>query len=156
MAYVGSNLGLRCFGKHYPSEAQAGTTLENIIERGDRVLNFGEYRQAVSENSEDVLQFMTETRMAAYTLQCDNADGFFTELSSREIFINGDLLLYQGFDYPDFTFSDFIPLFNGKIHKYDIDYTSIRFHATQTVIAPPADTPAVEVTITYDSQFDGT
>jgi len=156
LAFVGTDYGFRCFSKHMPTEEQVGTTLENIIEWDRRVLTFGEFRQAASSDSDNILQFLTEAVMSSYTLTCDNADGYFTEIASREDFINGDLRLYQGFDYPSFAFADFLPLFYGQIQKYSYEYLTIQFEATQSILAEPATDPQIDLTVTYTNQFDGT
>ena len=50
LAFVGTNYGFRCFSTHYPTEAQIGTTLEDIFEWGARVFAWGDYRQAASQH----------------------------------------------------------------------------------------------------------
>lgn len=155
LAFVGTNYGLRCFGKHMPTVEQVGSTLENIIEWDARVLTFGTFRQSASQQGENILQMLVETEMSSYTLECDDADQYFTEIASREIFINGDLYLYQGFDYPSFDFADFLPLFYGKIQKYTSEVPTMTFYARQAIIAEPADDPYIDLTVTYADEFDG-
>lgn len=157
MAFLGTNYGLRCLGKEMPTPEEAGTTLPNIIERGAYVLDFGEYRQSLSENSEDVTQAISESLMDSYTLTCDNAGGYFTEIAAREILINGDLYVFQGFDWPGFTFSDYIRLFSGRIVRYNYDYTTFTCTAEQAIDtgANQQYTQQIDLTVTYGSEFGG-
>ncbi|MBD3251194.1 hypothetical protein GF380_01845, partial [Candidatus Uhrbacteria bacterium] len=150
LAYIGTNYGLRCFGKQMPTPEQVGTTLPNIIESGAYVLSFGEYRQAASQNSEDVTQALQETVMDSCTLMFDNASGLFTEIACREKFINGELYLFQGFDYPGFIFSDFIRIFYGRIQTYKYGKLTFQCTANQAV-ETDADTEGqtIDLTVTY-------
>ena len=148
MAFVGSDRGTRCFGKETPTSDYVGSTIDTL-EWSARVLSFGDFRQALSEESDQIFPSLSTQEMATYTLTCDNADGYFTTICGREEFIGGQLALYQGFAYPGFVFADFQPLFNGVISAYTLTIQNIKFLADQAVEPEDPPAPTLDTTTTY-------
>lgn len=177
LAEVWTDKGPRVFGKQTPTEDQAqdiqlvyiggeqvyigseavgiAATTGGPFEWSARVLSFGDFRQALSENSDNAFQSITEKLMENYTLTLDNADQFFTALVAKEQFLNGKIYLRQGFDYPGFTQSDFITLFYGKITNYDFGYLDFVINADQAIEAKQPDDPTIDITKTYALAVDG-
>ena len=163
LAFLGSSTGVRCLGKQTPSEDYArdfnqvyigsdtvsiGTDFvfiseeqgtNNAWEWEARVIDFGDFRQTISENPDSIFEGLIEKEMESYTLVCDNADGFFTEIVGKEQLVNYPLILKQGFDYPGFQFSDFLRIFYGRNTTYEFDYTTFQITADQSLESSPQD-----------------
>jgi hypothetical protein len=155
LIFIGTDYGFRCFGKHTPTSDHIGSTHTPCIDWGPRVYRFGHFRTAASWNSENILQFLSETVMSTYNPIFLNADGYFTKIAAMETLINADLYLYQGFEYPSFAFADFLPIFYGKVQRYEYDYDRFLLFSQQEIIAEPADDPTIDLTVTYGDDYPG-
>lgn len=179
LAIIGTDIGRRAYGKEMPKPAYLiegqpiyiGTSpvyigsgnqvlfeyqsSESIFEWEPRVLDFGDFRQTLSQNSESILESMTEKTMDSHTITLDNADGKLTEITSKEVLLNGYYAIKQGFDYPDFGWDDFITLFTGSIQHYDVNYTRCTISADQAITTTQPEDPDINLTTTYCIKTSG-
>lgn len=157
-AIIGSDFALRAFGKETPSESFCNGFFYNIFEWNARVLGFGDYRESLSQNPDNIIDTVNTQEMSSYTITLDNADKFFTNLIGKgEEFIDGAFYLYQGFEYPDFEFSDFIQLVTGKIADYKLDRMTFEVIVDSSITAGiPSEDPTLPVERIYGLSDDGT
>ena len=179
LAYVGSNLAVRCFGKETPpgqgdsdlffysqvffgtdavyfgtdavyfTSNEAASLDFDVYDWQARVLTFGDYRESLTDDADNIIASYNDQEMSTYTLSCDNADSYFSELCGKEEFLGGQLLLFQGFDYPGFAFSDYIPLFSGTISDVTLTTLEYVFLADTSVKAISPDDPTITTEIVY-------
>lgn len=148
LAYVGSDTAMRCFGKQTPLEAWLDSAYDAVEWRAC-VLSFGDFREALTAESSEMFSALVETEMTAYTLTLDNTDGYFTRLAGREQLLGGRIILVQGFDWPDFAASDFLPLFYGQITGFKNNNKQTVINADQSLKAETPEEPDVTSTKTY-------
>jgi len=153
LAFVFSNLGCHVVGKETPTGDHVTGTPYNIIDWSARVLSFGTFRKSLSENSNNILQTLSQTEMSSYTLTCDNADEYFTNLLAREELIGQQLLIFQG--YFDSSFADLQPLFNGIIQSVEMSTLSIQISANQAVKNTEPDDPTINTETLYSMRNPG-
>jgi sugar lactone lactonase YvrE len=151
--FLETDRALRCFGKHTPTAAQAGP---DALEWSARVLAFGDFRNALSSESEKYLQGLFEEEVSSYGAELDNADGYFSEINGKEIILNGRVILMQGYAWPDFEYDDFIPLYYGTISKYTLTRTRFSFNSIQSIKAQTPGDPTVDTTTVYAMRNAGT
>lgn len=150
--YFGAN---RVYFSDAASPVFLGLDTGSVLEWSARVLTFGDFRQSLSQDSESIVDSLTEKVMDSYTIELDNHDDYFTDIAAKETLLNGSLLLKQGYDYPGFVYSDFITLFPGSITSYNYDYISFSITADQALESAAPTDPTVDITTTYALSVGG-
>ena len=143
---LGTNYGRRCYGKETPRIEHLP---DDVFQFGSRVLIFGDIRQSVASDSDSVYESLFTEEMGSCSVMLDNADGELSRIAGREIFLSKSFEIIQGFDTPDFTADDFISLFSGNVSGYELDKTTLKVNATQSVKPVVQDDPEVDTSSIY-------
>jgi hypothetical protein len=92
-----------------------------------RILQFGSVQKSLTSNVKDLPSSYSQAQIGAYSITCDNNDGFFSTLLGDDQFepiLWQKLQIIQGFKGDDYK--DFITLFSGRITQVQLTASKCR------------------------------
>jgi len=86
-----------------------------ILDFGGRVLSWGELRETLTPDEDDLILSQQEQEISTFKVVLNNADKYFSKLMGQENMINADVSVSVG--YRDISKDDFLELFAGKVNN---------------------------------------
>ena len=86
-----------------------------IIDFGGRVLSWGELRETLTPDENDLILSQQAQEISTFKVVLNNADRYFSKLLGQENMINADVKVTIG--YRDISKDEFLTLFAGKVNN---------------------------------------
>lgn len=143
LAFLGSRMGNRVYGKTMPTAAQMGNagglviydgtvsvgdetifgSANIVISWGPLAVAFGSLRETLTPEESDVLIGLAGAEIPQITVTFDNTEQEFSDILAEEDFLGQTLRLRLG--YPSLSYTDFVQVFSGTVIQKRIDAQSL-------------------------------
>ena len=100
-----------------------GSNSNTVIDYGGRVLSWGELRETLLPDEDDLILSQQAQEISTVSLVLNNADKYFSKLLGRENLISATVEIIVGF--LEIGKSDFLSIFEGAVNDFELNSTDI-------------------------------